>query len=64
MSQTTEFLENTDIVQTGDVGLENDQQATLKRMVQTQIADAIGRIETVEATLEQAKKSLKAEHNQ
>ena len=59
-----EFLENTDIVQTGDVGLENDEQATLEMMALTQIVDTIGRIETVEATLEQAKKSLKVEHKQ
>ena len=59
-----EFLENTDIVQTEDVGLENDEQATLEMMALTQIVDAIGRIETVEATLEQAKKSLKVEHKQ
>ena len=59
-----EFLQNTDIVQTGDFGLENDEQATLEMMALTQIVDAIGRIETVEATLEQAKKSLKVEYKQ
>jgi hypothetical protein len=57
-----EFLEKRDNVQSGNVGHENDEQAMLKIMTLTDFTDSIGRIESVEATLMQAKKSLEVEH--